>query len=415
MKRLTLKLVSAVCLVMAFVPVLFIIADGGAPVWHALLWPIGAALLALLTGLLPGGWVRLGVGVAVCVALVAGTLIWSPSSWAYLLPAVAVFWLVLFRAALPPFEEWPLSMLLAGLLAHPAGMIAARANGHPEAISVLRWLFLLYILIFLLLCNHMMLIQSATTRDGRRPPRRIRAGNLGLAVGAAALIAVLVNLGAIRDAFYAAGTWIIRQIARFLDWFSSLFASVPVEYDTPIVSESEALVLPAAEPSAFWIFLERILMIVAPIIGAALLLVLLVKLSKLLARAIRRLLARLRLAAHQLGEGVQEHTESILDLEELTDALRARARRLRKRFARPVRWQSLKDNRARVRWAYARWLAAHPDVSKAETVHEALRGTARSERVADIYDRARYSTLEITEDEALLMRDLVEERNGNGA
>lgn len=409
MKRFVLKFVSALCLVLAFSPVMVLLGGGLSP-WLRMLWPVSAVLLALLVGYLPRR-ARLPVSILVALGFAAGSLFLFPQLWYYPIPSLAAYVMVLRYRAAPPFEEWSSSVLIMGFCVFPVSMMVARGMGALQYWPMLRGLFLAYIPVLLLLTNHASLAVGASARDGRRPPARIRTGNRRLAIGIAAVVLIVANIGAIRDVFYGVSTWIATQVGRFILWLSNLLMPQEMISATPQGGQSSGMeMLEEGEPALFWVILEKILMVAALILAAIAAVYLAKKLAKVIRRGWHWLMARLRAAAHHLGEGVQEKTESILDWGELRSTTRERMHAVRKRLTRPPRWQSLPDSRARVRWAYARWLAAHPEAPEAQTARETLRNSQQGPRMADVYDRARYSELEITEEEAVFMRDTMAHR-----
>lgn len=409
MTRFFRKELSALCGALAVAPLFVLIGAMRAPeaVWPWLLWPALAAVVAAAAGSLPGRW-RLAGGAVGLALLALGAALWMPPAlWLSYGPLCAVFYgLVLWRARTAPFEEWSTALLMVGGFVHILCMMAARGLEVPWVYPVQRWLLLAYMPVLLVLGNRLALDVGASGRDGRRPTRRIRRGNVRLAVLASALVLLLANLGAIRDGFYAVFLWVRDGIARAMAWLAGLLAS-----EEEIVGAGgggDGMMgmeeMAAGEASPFWVFLERVLGWVAMILLVAGLAYALYRLAKYLRVAIRRLTARLRDAARLLGEGVQDRTESILDWEEVRGAARERVRSLRARLARPPRWEDM-DARARVRWTFAVWRRGRPGRSPGETARDALRAAEAGEEMAAIYERARYSEMKIAVEEAEFMRE----------
>lgn len=413
MKRAISKLVSGLCLALAFAPVLVLAmytsafeqmtpSVVAATLARWAIWPVACIAVAVLAGMLPGR--RRWIGGLVGLVLLAGAgWLWYPREAGYLLPicCVLLYWYVLRAAPMPPFAEWHSSLLILGLGLHPICMVAGRLIQMENVLPIQRALFMVFLPVYFLLVNHLSVLGGASARDGSAPPWRIRAANLRLAIGFSVVVLIVANIGVIRDAFYALGRWIAAAVA----WLMDLLTPAPAELTgaMPEAGSQEMMVLPPAETSVIWVILEKIATVVAIVAVAVFAFVLLRKLVQVLRKAARALYARIREAARQLGGDVQERTESILDWDEMRGAARERMARLRKRLTPPPRWQDL-DNRARVRYTYAAWLRRHGQVKPAITAREALGPLEEGASMADIYERARYSSLEITEDEADYMR-----------
>lgn len=409
MKRYLGKLLSACCLLMAAAPV-FLVAGAallpGEPLlWAA--WPLAAVVLGSAIAMLPPRWRARGAILAMAAYVFAAAL------WAYdwktgllVVPGFVLLLLVMRGASRPAFEEWPIVWMFAGIVAHVVCMLVARGSGPPLAafLPYQRWLLLAYVPVFLLYSNQTSLLAGASARDGGKPPWRIRAGNRHIAIGLSAVVLVIANLGLIRDAFYTVAGWIGRMVWTVISWILSLLALEEVAGGPggePDMSFMEAM--PPSEPSLFWVILEKVAMVLAFAAMAVLAILALRQIIKLLRRLAAFLAARLRDAAQQLGEDVQEKTESILDWEEMRDAAAKRLSRIRRRFAQQPRWQDM-ENRARVRWAYGKWAAKQKGLMPAQTAREALHACTDGEAMADIYEKARYSEDDVTEADAAFMR-----------
>ena len=408
MARIWHKGISALGLLLALSPVLVVM--GG--VWlpesplHWAMWPVGAALLGVLTGLAKGK-PRVVLGMAGTAGIVAAAAAWAPGgAWAALaVPSALIFILVLLKAARPPYDEWQFILWLAGAGAHVMGYPAARVAEAGSVIPVLRVLAQAYVPVFLLAVNHMALTLYASARDGSSPPRRIRAGNRRLVIGISAVMLTVVNFAALRDAFYAAGNWLLGMAGRVLAWLAGLFT---LETEAPLGRAGSAGVMDlplgeaASEPSLVWQVLEKIAYAFSAVVCAVLLVLAGILLYRASRRLFARLMARFRGMMALLSEGAQEKTESILDWKEIRDAARLRTQRARRRFARPPKWQAM-NNRQRVRWAYG--LTMRDSTPQSRTARESLAGWTDGARMADIYDAARYSELTVSEVDAAFMRD----------
>jgi hypothetical protein len=409
MKRAALKAVSAACLWMALLPLSLPV--GGATVpdapLHWFFWGALGALLGVLAGLPRGKGRRWGALLGVLV-FAACALLWLPRSLGALLalPGLLLYWLVLRAAPRPPFEEFQPQVFGVGVLLYLAAMIAARLLAAPLAELWLRRCLLAYVPVLLLMSNLWAVRTGASARDGSRPPRTLRRANRALVLGISALILILANLAAIRDAFAAAVRWLGNVLGRVLAWLMSLFPEMtPGGEGAPAGGGMEMLpAMEEQEPALFWVILEKIAMVVAGLLVIALVGFAFYKTYAVLKKALARWLEKLRSTMALLGEDVQESSESILNWDEVKDNLRARAERVARRLRRPPRWGEM-DNRARVRWVYAEAWVMRRAASPAQTARETLQKAPDGQRLADIYDAARYSEREISAEEAERMRE----------
>lgn len=410
MKRFGLKLLSACCLMLAYAQV-FVVAGRWQLPEQALLWvlcPVLAALVATIAGSFPGRW-RVVAGIAGFAGLAVCAFFLYPWREGFvLLISCALCYGWVFRASTAiPFLEWDMVEMLGGGVLYAVSMLLTRYMPFEgiDIRPVLRNLFLVYVPVFLLYVNHMSLVERASAHDGRIPPRRIRSGNRAMVIGISVVLLIAANLGALRDGFYVVWNWLMRVIGQVIQAFMSLFAPVatPDAGGTQQAVVEDIGALPLGETSLFWKIMEKVAEIAAIVIGAVLLIVLLVKGYQLLRKLAARIAERMRLAAAQLGEGVQESAESILDWEEVRDGARQRMEKLRNRLRRPPKWADM-DNRQRVRWVFAQWKGKHA-AGSAQTAREALAKDAEGAQMAAVYEKARYSDIDITDGEAAFMRE----------
>lgn len=412
MKRFALKFLSAACLLLAYAQV-FVVAGRWQLPDRALLWvlcPVLVLLVATVAGSFPGRW-RLAAGGIGFVGLAACVYFFYPwrEGFVLLIACIVCYGVILRASTAIPFLEWDMIVLFGGGVLYAASIFLTRYLPFEgiDIRPVLRNLFLVYVPVFLLYVNHMQLVERASAHDGRVPPRRIRSGNRAMVIGISAVLLIAANFGALRDGFYVVWNWLMGIIRWVIQAFMSLFAPIA----TPDTGTGQQAVvedmgmLPPAETSTFWKIMEKIAEVAAIIIGVVLLVILLIKGYQLLRKLAARIAERMRLAAAQLGEGVQESAESILDWEEVRDGARQRMDKLRNRFKRPPKWVDM-DNRQRVRWVFAQWKGKHASGST-QTAREALAKDAEGTQMAAVYEKARYSDIEITDGEAAFMREAV--------
>ncbi len=411
-RHLTLKYASAVCLLLGFAPAFALLGTfclPGMP-WHWAALPLLMAVTAVPIGLLPRKWQFAGVPAGVLPALAYALLILPRGGLWLLIPCAAVYALTLAGANRPPFSEWPMSVWFFCAALHALGVILAGPLGLAAAQPFLWPLMLLYVPVLLLMLNRAVLRQETSPVIAQRPPARVRAGNRWLVLGIAGLALVLVNIGAVGRAMAAAATWILRAIGQALAWLMALLARDMATESGPGGGGGDAFPLTeAGEPALFWQIMEKVLIVLAIAAAVAVLGFALVKLFRVARRALSCLMARLRAAMASLGQGAREESESLLDWAELRGEARRRVQSVAKRLRRPPRWADM-DNRARVRWAFGSMLRRAPDIPAAATAREALSGQPDGGRLADIYDRARYSDEGIGDAEAAAMRDAAGKR-----
>ena len=123
--------------------------------------------------------------------------------------------------------------------------------------------------------------------------------------------------------------------------------------------------------------------------------------GKAFLRAMRFLAAKLRAYMDAVNENYEDHVESLLDWGEVKRGIeRRRAERRQVRKDR-VPWERLTP-REQVRRSYRGFLMRHPAIAPQCTARQSL----RAGRQADIYEAARYSSREITPEEAREMKSL---------
>lgn len=408
MRRLFGKAVSALFLVQVMGALIlgigFFFLPGMPGQWA--LWPLLAAFLALGGMQLFGK--RRAIGSVVGLAAFLGLAAWlyPREGGVPLLLVVLVLYVLIVRAWRdPPFTEWAFALLLLGFLAYFAGIIVGRVMELPELSRMMRNGLVLFVPTLLLYSNRQYIVDSASTRGGKQPPKRIRRANFWMTLPLAAVFLVITNLQAIRDAFYAVG----NAILRFFAWLMELLAREPEEMLPEVVEGAPGMMdmfpAEAVEEAGNSILMDILGVIVAVALAGALCFML-YRAARLLWRGAKVLIARVRAAAQQLGEGVEDQTESILDWEEVRLQMRERVRRLRGRPRQP-KWEAL-DSRARVRWLYARWQQKQRGVAASMTAREALRAAGKREEAAALYEQARYSAQEVAEAEVAAMREIME-------
>ena len=154
---------------------------------------------------------------------------------------------------------------------------------------------------------------------------------------------------------------------------------------------------------------EKILGIVCLILAAAALLALLRLLVRALARCFRSLAARFRAWMNAVNADYDDHVESLLDWGEIRRDLALRRQERQRKRPEKVRWDQLSPRR-QVRRSYQVYLTRHPEIPESSTARQTL----ADPRQADIYEAARYSSREITPEEAAFAREILDGKKTGG-
>lgn len=355
------------------------------------------ALLAALCMALPGRR-RLPGAVAACAVLAAVCACCLPLSLRpvlFAVPAALCLLLLasLFLAARTATDMSP-AFYIAGAASHLVVQALIRfARGDLRAACeawqpLLAAAFLAYLLLMLLAFNSISLDNATMARF--RLPASMRRINTLLTLAFLAIAALLAALPAVLR-LIKAGMQAIRRLMRLIgDFVTWLLGDAPGGFgggspQPMALAGAEAL---PEEPSMFAVLMQRLVIALAV---AVLVLGLFVILRVLLRRALvlaRRLFARLRSYAAVVSDDYAD---------EITDTRSEEGRRdeyLLRRRERRTAGHAPAAPGARIRWRYARLLAKSKWASSS-TARENL-----PEEAAALYERARYSALPISEEDA---------------
>ena len=354
---------------------------------------LAALLLALGVRQLPGKLRLIALIVAMALAAEACMALegWlgTEASWGYA-PAIlcAVVTAVHLRLlALQWAEAGNPALWYAGMAVYVFARPVAALMRLPQAVAPLRVFALLYFSYVFFALMRQSLWEGMG--GGRGPSRAMMARNAGLSLLLTALLLLLTHLPQVAQAF-ARGMDAVR---RLIAWLLTLGRS----------DEGAALggggggmdfgnmAGEAAGPSLFWVILEKVLWVAAVLLAAALTVLLLRAAVKLLIRAARALLDRLRTSAGAVTDAYEDTVESLLDWGDVKRAVRQRREKNRAERDARTPWDRLTP-RQRVRRSYQVYLSRHPEVPVDRTARQALQG----DRLAGIYEEARYSSREIT-------------------
>lgn len=315
-----------------------------------------------------------------------------------LLPAAVSALLVLLHARLlmlPPGSVHE-SLWYIGLACYPAARIIGAMAVLDQVPSPLR----VCALIYAMYAFFALMGQSLWSgMGGRRAPSRLMLVRGGLLAGIlAALLLILSNISQLKRALRAA----VHGVIRAIGWLASLLPSTGGGAGGGSGGGMDLSMLAGeTEPPSPWmLLLEQILKVLATILALALAFALVYLLFRALARGIKALIARLRAYINAVNGDYVDTVESLVDWGEVRRAAFHRAKPRHSRANEPP-WEQL-DMRQRVRRSYRDYLRRHPETPDQATARQTL----GDDRLAAIYEFARYSSREITPQDAEQARTL---------
>ncbi len=323
-----------------------------------------------------------------------------------LLAAPALLSMLLFMPAVarPPREEWTPAHAAVGIGLYLGALALARTDVFAGADAALRWLFSAYLLLCVFFLNRRTLVNAS----GARGAAGLLARNRRL-LALCCLVAVPVaNLRAVGAAVRAAALWLVRAVFDVALFLSSLFPISTLQEDAGTSGGELGLGGDAARPSAFAEILNKIMIVLAIALVAALVLFALYKAGRALGVLLRKLWQRLRAYSRKIGEDYVDTSETLLRWKDVGRAVR-KSLASRGRQAREKPWEQL-SARETIRRVYARLLARAGGKDPARTARETLAdgglgldGPTAAE-LASLYDEARYSAHPLSPDSAAAMR-----------
>ena len=378
----------------------------------ALLLPIPAALLPAAAGLFAGKRRRAAFLLAILLEalLCAGVLLpLHTLSVLLFLPCLALMLLMMPATARAPYLEWPATPMAYGVALHLAGQ-AVKGQGAFSAMGgTLSLFFSAYLLLCLFASNRFALMDGA--KSDQAPPAKLLQKNrlLLIFISLAALSAA--NIKALQTAALFVWDFIKRALATIIVWLSMLLPQLAPAGNQSAPQEGLDLGMlgEAQEPSAFSLFMEKVLAVLAVVVVGLLLLVGLYLLMRQIRKALKKILAGLRAYSRSIGEGYVDSTESLFDWGEVGRAAKGRWESFQKRHKKLPAWDSLSPG-DRVRRVYALLIRRLRHADPSLTAREALVGGAlelaetEAQKMAALYEQARYSDHPVSPEEAEAMR-----------
>ena len=394
--------IYALYLTLTGISVVFLAADfaGRSP-----LAGIGMLALCCATGYAVSGYVkerRALAGLLTTLALTAASIALLPyGGWNVLL--ALVFAVAMILAARHDWTEPETQLVDARLL--PAGLVAcaltyliALINLCETAKPQIGTALYGYLVLSVLLINRKSVRDNAGGQAGR-----MMRGNQALAWGFAAVLTLAVFFRPLQSAVWNGLRWLISAILSLFDGRPS--ASEPI-------ASGEAAGQPdfsalGGDERTMPLWLETVGNVLLYAVTIVALLALTAFLGWAIWKGIRQLSAALMRWLHDFGssagEDYAEESEQLMTAQsmgrQLRDEMKRRARRL---FKPPLRWSALNPAQ-RVRAVYQYLLEQQQRVAPTAvnlTPEELCVRAEKDAAFARLYDRARYSDHEITEQEA---------------
>lgn len=279
------------------------------------------------------------------------------------------------------------------------------------------WIFaLIFLCVTAFTLSGMNMRSGMATRRNARPPKSLVSGNRVLTLiftGIALLVIFWANL---RDAVVHFGKWIMRMILYILYKLTNLFGSNSSSGGAEDPDPSQMFAgFGEAEPSQFWLIMEKVFVVVAILVGVGLVCLALRVLFRLILRLARMLRAYITRFAQISGEDYQDEQVDLFDLDDLRVQAKERLQKTVEHFRRPAakKWNEM-TVRERVRYC-VRALYERSGYNGGElrslTIREAMEKLPETpmqgEKIAELYEKARYSATEPDIEEADALRKAV--------
>ena len=404
--------------------------DGGAHPWKLTLmllpgllsYPVARSTLKLtLRGsLIPAVLTALAAGGASAgISLLLGGLV---PLWVALSAAAAVALFYFFRLYTP---EVGAVRFACGVLLYL--LVAVCVFFHPEPFApypaACDPLAILFVVLGVFSLGDVNLRNGMRADDGKAVfPGGMRTGTAALIAGVLALALILANLGTIRDLILAGVNCILFLVARLIDLLVALTRPHGgVTTPEPQMDIGAYLGEMEGEVSPFFLWFVIIFGTLALIAMAIGVLIYAVKALRYLYRKLKDLLEYLHQTGTELEDlGFRDERESLLDSAALLDPLRRAVLQITHRFRREPELDPNAPAREQLRFVYRRFLQRRQERGpelQALTPREAMKDLRyappgdkeQAARFAEAYDRARYSSHELSQDDAVLAQKLNEE------
>lgn len=389
-----------------------------------------AMFLALPLSILPGklfGKVpfRVPVSFLTSAAVLVGTVFIAIAEGIFFLRGafaggiMAILLLFSMRDATLDYPQWTGTHGMSiGLILY---LIAGAAAASLIEAPLLREVFWIEGLIFLgfsaYYLNNDNMLTGLATRKNAKPPKSLVTGNRILTVIFAAIAALVIFWSRLQDAAGRFALWFTQTVLILLYKLATLLSGDQGssggggEQQNPAETFSD---FGETEPSTFWVIMEKVLVVVAVVVGLALLFLFLRTLFRLILRVVRYLRDYWARFAAETGEDYEDEQIDLFDLDDLKEQTKQRlVKAVRKFTTRQKKWEDM-DLRERVRFCirqlYNRAGYSNGEL-KALTIREAVpmlpKVDMTGDELASLYEKARYSEEDPSEQEAAKLRKAV--------
>ena len=381
-------------------PVVMLVLDNWAPDISGFGWLFSLAYVVLaLIGINAKGKIRMGVGLGLSLVLIVVTFLVTPASFRLgaLVAAVVCSALLIWSLRMGGWsakQEMPLPCTVVGMICHVVGQVSLHADrvAGGEGLARYSGMFLAALFVFCLLTMLSMNRQSLTAASGKRQsvPDTMRRRNTVMTI---AMFVVGLLAALLPSAFAGLGDLVLKAL-RWLVAF--IIRLIPDATDKPQVGEETTTQFQpgvgGGPDSGFMLnpLAEKIAVFVGALLSVALVLFVLWRIFRILRGKIRELAASLVKFTASVSE---DYVDEVTDTrDEGKEEKLLRRRRNPKLSAREERTLPPAE---RIRYRYHRILSKHSDWVPGTTARESL-----PEELARVYEKARYSGLTMTEEEA---------------
>ena len=373
------------------VPILICCLFGSGILWPWMIAPAGYLLLSCLCMLLPGRW-RLAAAIPGMIALFLGTYAaMAAENEVVRVLNPALF--IVFQLFTLPIAGWERGREPPTVI--PAVCICAHLFAQfflfvkPTDIAAVPYLLMGSFLIFLLLMMLSLNRQSMANAmpEAHTVPVSIRRRNRLLTWILMGIVLLISTIPALGQIVAQVMEWLKIAILAIVKWFMALFETQSSSGESGGSTEELLAGLGTGETSTIAKILEKIMIGFAVILLAFIVLWVMRFLWRKLKQLVRYIYGQLRHYANAAGEDYVDEVEDTREQGEENFNLAQRI--LRRRNAQ----RSLKGlpPREQIRTRYGLMRGRHPEWERSATARETLNETS-----AKIYERARYSSHEVT-------------------
>ena len=365
--------------------------------WLCVIFPVMYVLTSLFC-ILAGGKRRLLWGILSAALIGFAALVFCPwqEIWQTLLvPAgcIVFLFLTLPMAGWDFEREPPVAIWFILIFIHMFGQVVCffdMKDLYTPAEPAMLWCFLGFGALHLLALNRESLISGAA--KGRQAPVGMQRKNRLMTAALMALIVIVSAIPAIAEFLAMAWEWFKQLVLAFLRFLDSLLPDQqPVTGTGGGSGDGMMMFGDPSAPSPVALFLEKVAIVAAILIGAVLLFFAFRFLGRRLRILMKHLWALMNRYAHAASE---DYVDEIADTRETGEDTSTGPRQLFRRVFQQVNEDKLGPTE-RIRYRYSRLMNRHQDWQPGSTARENL-----AEDAAGIYERARYSTQSVSPEEA---------------